>query len=208
MKDNKMNKFLLTCLIAYAPLIFAAKLTQDSELVQTCGACHGIDGNSPLPIAPNLAGQLPGYLLYELNAYKKHDRVDEFMGNIIDPLSEDDIANLVEYYKEQKFIPSTPTEPLDPALIAKGKLLYNKDIPKLGISCADCHGDDAEGVENLQFIKDFPRLAGQQYDYLVSNLHEYANRMKNHSLQGMRAVAATLNDDTIKALASYLSSLK
>jgi cytochrome c553 len=50
-------------------------------------------------------------------------------------------------------------------------------------------------------------LAGQQYDYLVSNLHEYANRMKNHSMLGMRAVAILLDDDSIKALASYLSSL-
>lgn len=203
-----MNKFLLALLLAYAPLIFADYPALDSDLVQKCGACHGIDGNSPLPIVPNLAGQLSGYLLYELQAYKKHDRVDKFMGAIIDPIPDDDIAKLAIFYSKQKLKHSTPPEPLDPTLVAKGKLLYNTEIPKLGLSCADCHGDRAEGVANPKEIKDFPRLAGQQYDYLLSNLQEYANRMKDHSLLGMRAVAATLTNDTIKALAAYLSSLE
>jgi cytochrome c553 len=203
-----MNRILLACLLAYSPLLFAGTLTQDSELVQTCGACHGIDGNSPLPIAPNLAGQLSGYLLYELNAYKTHERVDDFMGDIIDPLTEQQIYDLVKYYKAQKFIPMPPDEPPDPKLVEEGKTLYAKEISEVGLSCADCHGDDALGVVNPGLLKDFPRLAGQKYDYLVSNLQQYANRMKHHSLLGMRAVAATLNDQEIKALASYLSSMQ
>ncbi len=203
-----MNKILLTFLIAYAPLVFAGGLTQDSELVQTCGACHGIDGNSPLSIAPNLAGQLPGYLLYELAAYKERNRVDDFMGTIMDQVSYEDIVKLDEYYSKQKFIPSTPAEPLDPEMIVKGKALYFKEITRIGLACADCHGDDAKGEENPRFLKDFPRLAGQQYDYLVSDLKEYVGRMKNHSMLGMRVVAASLSDEDIKELASYLSSLQ
>jgi cytochrome c553 len=124
-----MKKLLLACLLAYSPLILAGKLTQDSDLVQLCGSCHGIDGNSPLAIAPSLAGQLPGYLSYELHSYKKHDRVDEFMGAIIDPLTEEDIQNLVEYYVQQKFIHSPPADPLDPALIAKGKVFLARTFP-------------------------------------------------------------------------------
>jgi cytochrome c553 len=205
---DEMKKTLSIFLILCAPLAFAGELTQDSELVQTCGSCHGVDGNSVLPVAPNLAGQLPGYLLYELNSYKTHNRVDDFMGDIIDPLSEADIHNLVAYYAKQKFVPSPPDEPLDPALIAKGKLLYHKEITSVGLSCADCHGPQAEGEDNRQLMKDFPRLAGQKHDYLVSTLKEYAGRMKHFSLLGMKVVAASLSDDEIKALAAYLSSLQ
>ena len=202
-----MKTFWMTLLLAYAPLVVADNSALDSDLMQKCGSCHGIDGNSPLPIVPNLAGQLSGYLLYELQAYKKHDRVDKFMGTIIDPIPDDDIAKLALFYSKQKLNNTTPRIIFDPALIAKGRLLYTTEIEKVGLSCADCHGDHAEGVVNPKEIKDFPRLAGQRYDYLMFNLQEYADRMKDHSLLGMRAVAATLTNDTIKALAAFLSSL-
>ena len=203
-----MNRILLACLLAYAPLVFADTLTQDSELVQTCGACHGIDGNSVLPMVPNLAGQLSGYLLYEMNAFKTHDRVDPMMDDIMDPLTERQIYDLVKYYKAQKFVPMPPAEPLDPQLVAAGKKLYTQEITEVGLSCADCHGANAMGVVNFGILKDFPRLAGEKYDYLVSNLTQYANRSKHHSLLGMRQVAASLNEQEIKELASYLSSLQ
>lgn len=202
-----MNKILLASLILFAHIAFSAELTKDSELIQTCGACHGIDGNSVIPIAPNLAGQLPGYLLSQLHAYKARNRTDELMGDIIVPLSEDDIVKLVEYYKKQKLVPSPPSEPSDPALIAKGRHLYNNEITRVGLSCADCHGAHAEGEENGGLMVDFPRLAGQKYDYLISSLQKYAHHLKHFSLLGMKVVSASLSDDEIKALAAYLSSL-
>lgn len=206
-----MNKFLLVCMVAYAPFAFAGKLTQDSELVQKCGACHGVDGNSSLPIAPNLAGQLQGYLLRQLKELKIHERVNETMASVVDPLSESDIRNLAEYYSEQKLKPATSDESLDPALIAKGKGLYKREITRrMGLSCGDCHGDNAEGEENRRAagLGDFPRLAGQKHDYLVSRLKKYASREAGYGLLGMNVVAASLTEDEINELAAYLSSLK
>lgn len=211
LKVNKMNKFLLVCMVAYAPFVLAGKLTQDSELVQKCGACHGIDGNSPLAIAPNLAGQLQGYLLQQLTKFKIHGRVNETMGSVIDPLSENDIRDLAEYYSAQKPKPSTPDESLDPALIAKGKLIFEREVTRrIGLSCGNCHGDNAEGEENRSVagLADFPRLAGQKHDYLVSRLKKYASREVGYGLLGMNVVAASLTEDEINELAAYLSSLK
>jgi cytochrome c553 len=164
-----MNKLLLVCIAAYAPFVFASTLTQNSELAQKCGACHGVDGNSPVPIFPNLAGQLQGYLSQQLKEFKLHERTDETMGSAVDPLSESDIRDLAEYYSEQKLTLSTSDESLDPALIAEGKRLYRRGITRMGLSCADCHGDDGQGEENRRStgMGDFPRLAGQKYDYLV-----------------------------------------
>ena len=203
-----LNRTLALILSFSSPPAFAGEFNQKSELVQTCGACHGVDGNTLLPIAPNLAGQEPGYLLYELNAYKTHNRMDDFMGTFVDPLTDEDISRLVEYYKKQKFIPMASTELPDPVLLAQGALLYKKEIKKVGLSCADCHGENAEGVESRILLKDFPRLAGQPYDYLFANLKQYAQRMKHFSMLGMKVAAASLSDDEIKALATYLSNLK
>jgi cytochrome c553 len=210
MKGNKMNKFLLVCLVAYAPFVFAAKLTQDSELVKKCGACHGVDGNSLLPTTPNLAGQLQGYLFQQLKKFKAHERVNETMGSVIDPLSENDIRDLAEYYSRQKLKPSAPGS-LDPALIAKGSSLYRREITRrIGLTCGDCHGDNAEGQENRKAvgIGDFPRLAGQKRDFLISRLRKYASREVGYGLLGMNVVAASLTEDEINELAAYLSSLK
>ena len=74
LKANAMNKVLLVCLVAYAPFVLADKLTPDSALVQMCGACHGVDGNSPLANAPNLAGQLQGYLLQPIIEEKRNSK--------------------------------------------------------------------------------------------------------------------------------------
>ena len=203
-----LNRTLALIALVLSPLALAGELTQNSELVQTCGACHGVDGNTLLPIAPNLAGQVPGYLLYELNAYKSHNRMDEFMGAFVDPLTDEDISRLVAYYTRQKFVPFTPAEQADPVLLAQGALLYRREVKKVGLSCADCHGEYAEGVENRVLLKDFPRLAGQPYDYLFANLKQYSQRMKHFSMLGMKVAAASLSDDEIKALATYLSNLK
>lgn len=214
LKVSKMNKFLLVCMVAYAPFVLAGALTQDSELVQKCGVCHGIDGNSPLPTAPNLAGQLQGYLLQQLlkeKEFKIHGRASEKMGSLVDPLSESDIRNLADYYSEQKLKPSTSDESLDSALIAKGKLIFEREITRrIGLSCGNCHGDNAEGEENRRTggLVDFPRLAGQKHDYLVSRLRRYASREVGYGLLGMNVVAESLTEAEINQLAAYLSNLK
>ncbi len=214
MKGNKMNKFLLVCMITFAPFAFADKLTQGSKLVQMCGACHGVDGNSPLPNVPNLAGQQQGYLLQQLvreKEFKIHGRVSEKMGSEVDQLSESDIRNLARYYSEQELRPSTSDESLDPVLIAKGKEVYKRQISKrIGLSCGNCHGDNAEGEENRRAVGlvDFPRLAGQKHDYLASRLTKYASREVGYGLLGMNVVAESLSEDDINELAAYLSSLK
>jgi cytochrome c553 len=214
MKGNKMNKFLLVCIITYAPFAFAGNLTQDSELVRKCGACHGMDGNSPLPNVPNLAGQLRGYLLWQLlneKEFKVHGRENEKMGALVDQLSEGDIRNLADYYSAQEPRSSASVESLGPDLISKGKLIYERTITgRMGISCGNCHGDNAEGAENRKVVglEDFPRLAGQKRDYLMSRLSKYASREVGYGLLGMNIVASSLNEDEIKELAAYLSSLK
>ncbi|AQH03633.1 cytochrome C554 (plasmid) [Burkholderia sp. KK1] len=63
-----------------------------------CAACHGIDGMSKLPEAPNLAGQTEEYLVKALNDFRTGARKNEMMTMMAKTLSDADVANLSAYY--------------------------------------------------------------------------------------------------------------
>ena len=63
-----------------------------------CAACHGLDGRSQMPEAPNLAGQVEGYLAAQLHAFKSGERHNEQMSVIVKALSPQDIDDLAAYY--------------------------------------------------------------------------------------------------------------
>ena len=69
-------------------------------------------------------------------------------------------------------------------------------------TCKACHGE--AGAKPIQ--SDYPVLAGQHYDYLVSALNQYkSGKRKNASMNGF---AASLKPDDIHDLAAYFSSQK
>ena len=63
-----------------------------------CAACHGLDGRSQMPEAPNLAGQVEGYLGAQLMAFKSGERHNEQMAIIVKALSPQDVEDLAAYY--------------------------------------------------------------------------------------------------------------
>jgi cytochrome c553 len=67
-----------------------------------CQACHGLDGISKLPEAPNLAGQNEDYLVKALHDFKSGERKNEMMSTVVKPLSDADIANLAAFYHSLK----------------------------------------------------------------------------------------------------------
>ena len=64
----------------------------------TCAGCHGTAGISSNPMWPNLAGQQPGYLVKQLQAFRDGTRSDPMMAPMASPLTDEDIANLAAYY--------------------------------------------------------------------------------------------------------------
>ena len=63
-----------------------------------CQICHGIDGQSKLPEAPNLSGQVELYLVNALTAYKTGARKNDMMSLIVPNLSDEDLLDLAAYY--------------------------------------------------------------------------------------------------------------
>ena len=65
-------------------------------------------------------------------------------------------------------------------------------------TCAACHGADGNSA-----AADFPRLAGQHYDYLVKALSDYKAGDRKNAI--MAPQAANLSKRDIEDLAAYFS---
>jgi cytochrome c553 len=52
-----------------------------------CQACHGLDGLSKTPDAPNIAGQTEPYLVVQLQAFKSGERKNDAMSVVAPSLS-------------------------------------------------------------------------------------------------------------------------
>ena len=66
-------------------------------------------------------------------------------------------------------------------------------------ACAACHGPEG----NKPITPETPRLAGQQYGYLVLALTEYRKGTRDNAV--MSAMAKPLTDKEVADLASYFS---
>ncbi len=69
-------------------------------------------------------------------------------------------------------------------------------------TCAACHGPDG----NAPAGPDFPRLAGQHYDYLVKTLRDYKSGARKNPI--MAGQVGNLNPQDMADLAAYFSSQK
>lgn len=68
---------------------------------EICSSCHGMDGNSPVPMFPKIGGQPRTYIEKAMKDYKSGDRKDPVMAGMTAALSMEDIENLAFYYSTQ-----------------------------------------------------------------------------------------------------------
>lgn len=191
------------CLAAAAPAAHAQ--TVDKAKARTivdrlCVACHGVDGNSPQPAHPKIAGLQSEYLLKQLRDYKKGLRKSEIMEPMVKELTDDDMASLAGHYAEQK---PTPGAARDAKLVEAGRKLYNDGIPDVGLpSCSGCHYPDGMGTPR------FPRVAGQHAEYTYQQLKDFASgKRENDRGLAMQSVANRMNDQQMKAVSEYVAGM-
>ena len=67
--------------------------------------------------------------------------------------------------------------------------------------CSACHGPDGNSP-----APDFPKLAGQHADYMVSTLKKYKNGKRANPI--MMGMAATLSDADIQNVSAYFAAQK
>ena len=169
-----------------------------------CAACHGVDGNSVVPIWPKIAGQHSAYLQRQLALIKGGERPVPEMAGIVISLTDQDMADISAYFSSQ----ATSAGLTDEALRASGELIYRSgnsetDTP----ACSSCHGPAGEGNP----LSDYPQIAGQHSVYSEKMLNGFRAGTTwgddDASSQIMTEVTNRMTDEEIKAVASYIQGL-
>ncbi len=174
----------------------------------TCGGCHGVDGNSMIAANPRLAGQHPEYLLKQLQNFKGKDgkpaeRKNAVMGGMVAALSDEDMRHLAAYFAGQKAGGGQTKG--DRASVDLGQRLWRAGDIKRGLpACAACHGPAGAGLP-----AQYPRLAGQHADYTEAQLKAFRlSERANDPNKVMQAIAAKMTDAEMKAVADYAAGLR
>ncbi|WP_417701947.1 c-type cytochrome [Pseudomonas sp.] len=200
-----MNKVLVSLLLTLG-LTGVAQAAGDAEAgqgkVAVCGACHGVDGNSPAPNFPKLAGQGERYLLKQLHDIKSGDRPVVEMTGMLDNLSDQDMADIAAYFSSQKMSVGAA----DPKLVARGEALFRGGKLEEGMpACTGCHSPNGAGLD----AAGFPQLGGQHAQYVAKQLTDFreGNRTNDGDAMIMRAIAAKLSNKDIEAVSSFIQGL-
>lgn len=171
-----------------------------------CAACHGADGNSPTPVNPTLAGQIPEYLYKQLVNFnaapgKEPERKNAIMQGMVANLSAQDKRNLAAYFAAQG---PKPLAAKNKETIELGQRIYRAGIAERGVpACASCHGATGGGMP-----AQYPRLAGQWADYTVAQMKAWrSGERANDQNRMMRTIASRMNDAEIAAVADYIAGL-
>ncbi len=191
-------------LLVSLPVLAAGDADAGQTKAAICAACHGADGNSIIPMWPNLAGQHAAYLERQLGLIKSGSRPVPEMAGIVISLTEQDMADVAAYFSSQ----TASTGITDEALRRSGERLYRAgnsatDIP----ACMSCHGPGGEGNP----LSGYPSIAGQHSVYSEKMLNGFRAGttwgVEDANSKIMTDVAYRLTDAEIKAVSSYIQGL-
>ncbi|MDP1610382.1 MAG: c-type cytochrome [Sulfuritalea sp.] len=192
----------------------AAKATAKADpargqaiVATVCVACHGLDGNSPLPANPKLAGQHAEYLLKQMKNFKAADgkppeRVNGIMNGMIAAYDDGQMRDLAAYFASQT---QKGEAAKNRETIEFGQKLFRGGDQAKGLpACAGCHGPSGAGIP-----AQYPRIGGQFAEYIELQLKSFRDGARaNDSNKMMRMVALKMTDAEIKAVSDYVAGLR
>jgi cytochrome c553 len=208
-------KIKISHLVIFLSLTLSAIATKAESLVDgsleagkqravTCTACHGAEGNSSIPMWPNIAGQGAPYTLSQLKAFKNASRNNPLMYAQAMMLSDTDMKDLAVYYES---LPTAKQSVSDESLIELGEALYRGGKKETKVpACLACHGPSGRG----NIAAKYPSLQGQHAEYTAKQLKDYASgaRVTDGTTRIMRNIAVKLSEEDITALSSYIQGLR
>ena len=183
--------------IAAAFLLCADALAADAEAgkakAQVCVQCHGEGGNSVNPQIPALAGQPAQMIATQLYQFREGNRKNEQMSPMAANLSNAEMNDLAAYFTA---VPrAAPAHRTTPENADAGPALTKKFF------CTQCHGPKLLGQQHI------PRLAGQQAEYLRTQLKLFKASRRADMDGNMTSAAQALNERDIEVLVDYLAGL-
>ena len=177
----------------FVPLLAFAGAAEGEKKAAACAACHGEAGNSANPQWPSLAQQPAQFISTSLFMFREGNRKNDLMTPMAKPLSNAEMNDLAAYFAAQKAAP--PKHKSKPESVAAGPGLAKK------FNCSQCHGPHLLGQQHI------PRLAGQQYDYLLVQLKGFKAQTRADIDGNMTSAAQALTPQDIEVLADYMAGL-
>ena len=202
-----MKKLILASLIVLyvtSGAAFAGNAEAGKTKSAACGGCHGVDGNSPAPAFPKIAGQNEAYIVKQVKDFKANTtRKNEIMLGMVAALSDEDAADIGAYFQAQSLAQAAP---FDETKAAAGRELYKGGNLQTGVpACQACHGPAGKGTAGIGY----PQLGGQYVEYTLLQLKAFKDGSRsNDDNELMRSIVEKLSDEDLDAVANYIASLK
>ena len=165
-------------------------LKAGADRASLCIHCHGEDGNAKRDYIPNLASQNATYLFTQFEHFANGTRKNYVMSKLAANLSKDDRINIALFFSRMDVKPRT--QPVQSN--SKGEATYNS-------VCFVCHGKEGHGSQQ------YPRIAGQPYDYLKATLMKFLNNDPERMNSPMMGVIRSMDEQQLADVAAYVANM-
>ena len=204
-----MKKIIVSSLVLFMSLAGVVHAAGDAaagkDKAAACAACHGMDGNSMVPMFPSLAGQGEKYIAKQIADFKgATTRKDDTMVGMAAMLAtEQDALDVGAFYASQKLASAAP---VDESKLALGREIYKGGNLQTGVpACQGCHGPSGAGNS----AAGYPQLAGQFTGYTMKQLRAFKDGSRSNDDRSiMRNALKSMTDAELDAVAQYIASLK
>ncbi len=170
------------------------------EAYAVCSACHLPSGFGRRDGGyPKLAGQHSTVLIKQIADIRAHVRENPSMHSFVMELRDPrDIANVAAHIETLCIPPGNGRYSLPDidARVAEGKQIFDKD-------CVDCHQAKGQGSKE----KAYPMLAGQHYRYLLRQMADIRDGVRQYVDPDMVKAIKNHKNDKLQSLAAYLATL-
>ena len=154
-----------------------------------CGQCHGGNGTPVRPGIPTIWGQDKAYLLKQITDFRTKARDAELMTWAAITIHEPEMPVVADFFATKAW----------PARRADTKAAAGQRPNGMAV-CEACHQLNFAGGPTG------PRLAGQNYEYLVETMRKFADGERKNNPE-MAQMMASIMPANREAMARYLSGL-
>ena len=187
-----ISAYLLSILVIFSNGVFAAgDPDAGNRLFDKCRPCHGKNGNpsknakTPVPL---LGGQHSEYIVMALNGYAGGTRDHAGMKKMVEGLSPRQKKDIGAYLSKLELkvfpVPQSGTR---------------TEIEQKVENCRSCHGERGNN-----FSTGFPRLIGQNRDYLIKVMHDYKTETRKNPT--MVYIMKNISEEDLIRFADYYSN--
>jgi cytochrome c553 len=158
---------------------------------------------------PNLAGQRAEYLYWQLAEFKREARPDSPMTSQVANLDDATLRDLAAWFASLP--PASPSAAHATGSERGGTIYRDGDASKGIPPCQGCHGVNGEGhawaADDARY-RTYPILRAQHADYVAQRLKDFRDgkHLTSSTDRIMSPIAQTLDDEAIRAVASWIET--